>query len=81
MNSIIQDLKYSIAGEVCNSTEILTEFSQDFGGICQKYPQAIVRPQNVNDVVQTIKYARHQGITISHATSLLFPQYCFWSRR
>ena len=65
MNSIVQDLKYSIAGEVCNSTEILTEFSQDFGGIFQKYPQAILRPQNVNDVVQTIKYARHQGIIIS----------------
>ncbi len=65
MNTIIKDLKYLIAGEVCHTPEILTEFSQDFGGILQKHPQVIVRPQNVNDVVQTIKYARDQGVIIS----------------
>jgi hypothetical protein len=65
MNSIITDLKNVIAGEVCHAPEILTEFSQDFGGIFHKHPQVIVRPRNVNDVVQTIKYARDQKVIIS----------------
>ena len=65
MNSIIQDLKHLVTGKICDRPEILTEFSQDFGGIFQKYPQVVVRPQNVNDVVQTVKYARDKGIIIS----------------
>lgn len=65
MNSIITDLKKSILGEVIKTPEALTEASQDFGGIFQKKPQVVIRPQNVNDVVTTIKYAHQQGLVIS----------------
>jgi hypothetical protein len=65
MNSIIKDLKHLIAGEVSNTPEILTEVSQDFGGIFQKKPQVVIRTQNVNDVAKTVKYAHQQGLVIS----------------
>ncbi|ARV58994.1 FAD-binding protein [Nostocales cyanobacterium HT-58-2] len=65
MNSITQDLKRFISGDVINTPEVLTEVSQDFGGIFQKRPQVVVRPQSVNDIVQTIKYAHQKGLVIS----------------
>ncbi|MCG6136456.1 MAG: FAD-binding protein [Nostoc sp. LLA-1] len=65
MNSIITDLKQIIAGEVSNKTTDLEVVSQDFGGIIQKQPQIVIRPQNTNDVAQAIKYAAKQGLTIS----------------
>ena len=65
MNSIVKDLNNLLDCQVINTPEILTEVSQDFGGIFQKYPQVVVRPNNVNDIVQTIKYASQKGIKIS----------------
>lgn len=65
MNSIISDLKQIIAGEVSNLEAELAAVSQDFGGIIQKRPQIVVRPQNSTDVAQVIKYAAKQGLTVS----------------
>ncbi|MBW4628824.1 MAG: FAD-binding protein [Brasilonema octagenarum HA4186-MV1] len=65
MNSIISDIKCIVEGEVTNTPEILGDVSQDFGRIIQKQPQLVVRPQNSADVVQVVKYALEQGLTIS----------------
>ncbi|MBW4555156.1 MAG: FAD-binding protein [Trichormus sp. ATA11-4-KO1] len=65
MNSIISDLKQIIAGEVSNLEAELAAVSQDFGGIIQKRPQIVVRPQNSTDVAQVIQYAAKQGLTVS----------------
>ncbi|MEH1803535.1 MAG: FAD-binding protein [Nostoc sp.] len=65
MNGIVQDLKHLIAGEVSNASEILTEVSEDFGGIFQKSPQVVVTPQNANDIAQTVKYAAQKGLVVS----------------
>ena len=65
MNSIITDLKKIIGGEVSNQESDLAAVSQDFGNIIHKYPQVVIRPQNAGDVVQAIKYASQQGLTIS----------------
>ncbi|MBE9037350.1 FAD-binding protein [aff. Roholtiella sp. LEGE 12411] len=65
MKSIFSDLKHIIDGEVSNTKEELEAVSQDFGGIVQKQPQIVVRPQNSNDVSKAIKYAVAQELTIS----------------
>ncbi|WGV27367.1 FAD-binding protein [Halotia branconii] len=65
MNSIFSDLKHIIEGEVSNTKAELEALSHDFGGIIQKQPQIIVRPQNCHDVAKAIKYAAKQGLTIS----------------
>lgn len=65
MNSIISDLNHLIAGEVSNKEADLVAVSQDFGGIIQKQPLIVVRPQDSADVAKAIKYATEQGLTIS----------------
>ena len=65
MNSIFLDLKNIIEGKVSNIKEDLLAVSKDFGGIIQKTPQVIVRPQNSTDVAKAVKYAQKQGLTIS----------------
>lgn len=65
MNDICQDLKRLVKCQVANTLETLTEVSQDFGGVIQKSPQVVVRPNSVNDVVQTVKYAARTGIKVS----------------
>lgn len=65
MNSIISDLEHLIEGEVSGTEEDLAAVSQDFGGIIQKQPQVVVRPQNSTDVAKAIKYAADKELTIS----------------
>lgn len=65
MNSIISDLKQLIDGEVSSTTEDLAAASQDFGGIIQKQPLVVVRPQNPLDVAKAVKYAAEHELTIS----------------
>ncbi|MDH6055266.1 FAD-binding protein [Umezakia ovalisporum] len=65
MNSILQDLKNIITGEISNQSSDLAEVSQDFGNIIQKKPQIVIRPQNSRDIAAAIKYAAKQGLTIS----------------
>jgi len=65
MNSITSDLKHIIEGEVSDREEDLRAVSHDFGGIIQKQPQIVVRPQNSNDVAKAIKYAAAKELTIS----------------
>lgn len=65
MNSVISDLQHIIEGEVSGIEEDLVAVSQDFGGIIQKQPQVVVRPQNATDVAKSIQYAAKQGITVS----------------
>lgn len=65
MNGAILDLKHIIEGEVSSTEADLAAVSQDFGGIIEKTPQVVVRPQNSTDVAKAIKYAAAQGLTIS----------------
>lgn len=65
MNSIISDLQRLIEGEASCDGEDLRAVSQDFGGIVQKQPKVIVRPQNSTDIAKAVYYAANQGITIS----------------
>ncbi|MBW4613308.1 MAG: FAD-binding protein [Desmonostoc vinosum HA7617-LM4] len=65
MNSLLLDLKHIIQGEISNTQTDLNAVSQDFGGIIQKQPQIVVRPQNSTDIAKAIKYATEQEITIS----------------
>jgi FAD/FMN-containing dehydrogenase len=65
MNSVSSDLKHIIEGEVSSTEEDLTAVSQDFGGIIQKQPQVVVRPQNSTDVAKAVKYAAEKELTIS----------------
>ncbi|MBP5971158.1 FAD-binding protein [Brasilonema sp. CT11] len=65
MNSVISDLKQIIEGEVSGIEEDLVAVSQDFGGIIQKQPQVVVRPQNSTDVAKAVKYAADKELTIS----------------
>ncbi|MBW4688966.1 MAG: FAD-binding protein [Komarekiella atlantica HA4396-MV6] len=65
MKNIISDLKHLIDGDVSNIKEELEAVSQDFGGIIQKQPLIVVRPQNSHDVAKAIKYAVEQELTIS----------------
>ncbi|MBW4639518.1 MAG: FAD-binding protein [Gloeocapsa sp. UFS-A4-WI-NPMV-4B04] len=65
MSSIISDLKHIIGGEVSGIEEDLIAVSQDFGGVIQKQPQVVVRPQNSIDVAKAVKYAAEQELTIS----------------
>ncbi len=65
MNSIVSDLKHLIEGEVSCKEEDLAAVSQDFGGIIQKRPQVVIRPQNSVDVVKAVNYAANKELTIS----------------
>jgi cytokinin dehydrogenase len=65
MSSIISDLKHLIEGKVSNAQEDLEAVSHDFGGIIQKRPQIVIRPQNSTDIAKAIKYAANQELTIS----------------
>jgi cytokinin dehydrogenase len=65
MNSILFDLKYIIDGEVSCIEEDLAAVSQDFGGIIEKHPQVVIRPQNSTDVAKVVKYALDKDLTIS----------------
>ncbi len=65
MNSVISDLKHIIEGEVSSREEDLAAVSQDFGGVIQKQPQVVVRPQNSTDVAKAVKYAADKELTIS----------------
>lgn len=65
MNSVISDLQHIIEGEVSGIEEDLAAVSQDFGGIIQKQPQVVVRPQNSTDVAKAVKYAADKELTIS----------------
>ena len=65
MNSVISDLKHLIEGEVSSLEVDLAAVSQDFGGIIQKQPQVVVRPQNSTDVAKAVKYAADKELTIS----------------
>lgn len=65
MNSVILDLKQIIEGEVSSAEEDLVAVSQDFGGIIQKQPQVVVRPQNSTDIAKAVKYAADRELTIS----------------
>ncbi len=65
MNNILSDLKQIITGEVSTTAEDLAAVSQDFGGIIQKQPQVVVRPQNAFDVAKAVKYAAEHELTIS----------------
>lgn len=65
MNSVFSDLKHIIEGEVTSTEEDLAAVSQDFGGIIQKQPQVVIRPQNSIDVAKAVKYAADKELTIS----------------
>ncbi|MBW4506268.1 MAG: FAD-binding protein [Scytonematopsis contorta HA4267-MV1] len=65
MNSIVSDLKCIIDGEVSCLEKDLDKVSQDFGGIIQKRPQVVIRPQNSTDVVKVVNYALNKNLTIS----------------
>ncbi len=65
MKSVLSDLKPLLKGEVADQTELLSEVSHDFGGIISRQPQAVVRPQSAHDIVQVVKYAAAQELTIS----------------
>jgi FAD/FMN-containing dehydrogenase len=65
MSSICRDLEKLVDCQVTNTPEILTDVSQDFGGVVQKYPKVVVLPKSIKDIVQTIKYASQKGIRIS----------------
>ncbi|EDX74205.1 FAD binding domain protein [Coleofasciculus chthonoplastes PCC 7420] len=65
MNSIISDLKRIIEGDVSHSQNDLAAVSQDFGGVIQKQPLVIVRPQNSTDVAKAVNYAATKELTIS----------------
>ncbi|MDJ0618550.1 MAG: FAD-binding protein [Calothrix sp. MO_192.B10] len=69
MNSIIADLQPLIEGEISCDHDDLLHVSQDFGGIVQKQPKVIVRPQNATDIAKAIQYAANQNITISSRAS------------
>lgn len=69
MNSIVRDLKNIIDGEVSSKKKDLLAVSEDFGGIVQKKPQVVVRPQNSADIAASVKYAQKQGLTISSKAS------------
>lgn len=64
-NSIILDLKHLLAGEVSSIEADLAAVSQDFGGIFQKQPLVVVRPQNSTDVAKVIRYAAQHELTVS----------------
>ncbi|MBE9181927.1 FAD-binding protein [Oculatella sp. LEGE 06141] len=65
MNSIASDLKSMINGDVSSIETDLLDVSQDFGGIVQKRPQVVVRPQNSMDVATAVKYALSNDLTLS----------------
>lgn len=65
MNSVSLDLKHIIEGEISSTEEDLAAVSQDFGGIVQRQPQVVVRPQSSTDVAKAVKYAAAQELTIS----------------
>lgn len=65
MKSVISDLKHIIEGEVSDRAKDLAAVSEDFGGIFQKQPKVVVRPQNSIDVANAVKYAVDKELTIS----------------
>jgi cytokinin dehydrogenase len=65
MKSIVIDLQHLVEGEVTSTTESLKEFTKDFGGIIEKFPQVVVRPKSSIDVVHVVKYAASQGLPLS----------------
>ncbi|NJL36010.1 MAG: FAD-binding protein [Leptolyngbyaceae cyanobacterium RM2_2_4] len=64
-NSILSDLEHLVEGEVSTTEEDLAAVSKDFGGMIQKRPQVVVRPQSSLDVANAVKYAAAQGLIIS----------------
>lgn len=65
MNTILSDLQPLIDGEVSCNEKDLASVSQDFGGIIQKYPRVVVRPQHSADIASVIRYAYRKSITVS----------------
>ena len=65
LDSIVADLDSLIEGEVSRTDTDLTEVSHDFGGIIERRPQVVVRPQSSADVAKVVKYAACQALIIS----------------
>ena len=63
-----------IDGEIVTSHPVLEAESRDFGNLGRWTPIAVVFPENENDVVKIIKYAREKGLSLtprgtSHTTN------------
>ncbi|MGF1521893.1 MAG: FAD-binding protein [Leptolyngbyaceae cyanobacterium] len=65
LNSIIDDLTPLIEGEVSSTEAAIAAVSHDFGGMIERRPQVVVRPQRSEDVAQAVKYAASHNLTIS----------------
>lgn len=65
LNSIIEDLRLSIDGEVSSTEADISAVAHDFGGMIERRPQVVVRPQSSEDVAKAVKYAASHDLTIS----------------
>ncbi len=52
-------------GTMQTSSSALSRFSQDFGNMVTWTPQAVLRPGSPNDIVEMVRYARRNGLTIA----------------
>jgi len=62
--TVHEELARAIQGEVTLDGERLVECSEDFGRVEAKRPALVVRPVCAEDVVQAVRYAKREGLTI-----------------
>ncbi|MCT2581963.1 FAD-binding protein [Actinophytocola gossypii] len=52
-------------GTLETAPEVLSRFSADFGHLVDAVPGAVLRPGSVGDIVEMVRYARCNGLTIA----------------
>ncbi|OLF06615.1 oxygen-dependent FAD-linked oxidoreductase [Actinophytocola xinjiangensis] len=52
-------------GTLVTDPAVLTRFSHDFGHLVTESPWAVLRPGSVGDIVEMVRYARINGLTIA----------------
>ena len=64
-NPLISDLQRLVEGEISTVAQELAEVSHDFGGMVERRPQIVVRPQTAIDVAKVVQYAARHDLTVS----------------
>jgi cytokinin dehydrogenase len=64
LESILEDLKGLVRGEVLSDEAALEEASTDYGRILRKAPKVVVRPADTADVAAVVRYAHDRDIPL-----------------
>jgi cytokinin dehydrogenase len=64
-DSLLRALAERVRGPVTERDAVPAEFRSNFGHIVDAAPRALVRPASVDDIVETVRFARAKGIHVA----------------